>query len=122
MVDLRRELTKLLKKYHSRVYFQKASSTAKMPYIVFDLPNAFDNEGQEIFNLDIDIWDNQQDTTELETLASQLWKELNYYRHIDESIQFSIYRENRLPPLDEDDNNIKRRKLIFQLKYFDRRI
>lgn len=122
MVDLRRELTKLLKKYHSRVYFQKAPSTAKMPYIVFDLPNAFDNEGQEIFNLDIDIWDNRQDTTELETLASQLWKELNYYRHIDESIQFSIYRENRLPPLDEDDNNIKRRKLIFQLKYFDRRI
>ncbi|HHY72701.1 MAG TPA: hypothetical protein GX497_05665 [Bacillus bacterium] len=122
MIYLRTELMKLLKKYHPRIYFQIASSNATMPYIVYDLPNSFDNEQQEIFTFDVDIWDNRTDTTELETLASLLWKELNYYRHVDENIQFSIYRENRLPPLDENDRSIKRRKLIFQLKCFDRRL
>ncbi|TCJ05045.1 hypothetical protein [Cytobacillus praedii] len=113
---------KLLKSYHPNVYFQNATKKDRFPYIVYNLPNAISNEQQEIFNLDVDIWDNKDDTTQLETLSSLLWKELNYYSYTDEYIQFSIYRENRLPPLDEDNNNIKRRKLIFQLRYFDRRL
>ncbi|MBS4191191.1 hypothetical protein KHA94_13460 [Bacillus sp. FJAT-49705] len=122
MIILRKKLMKLLKLYHPQVYFQKVPHTAQFPYIVFNLPNAYSNEQQEVFNLDVDIWDNRSDTSELESLASKLWKELNYYKHTDDHIQFSIYRENRLPSLDEDDTNIKRRKLIFQLRYFDRRL
>ena len=70
--------------------------------------------------MDVDLWDNKTDTTELETLASVLWKELNRYHYSDEHIQFSIYRENRMPELDETEIGIRRRKLIFQLRYFDR--
>jgi hypothetical protein len=70
--------------------------------------------------MDVDIWDNKDDTTELENLASVIWKGLNYHKHIDENIQFSIYRENRLPPLDEKETQLNRRKLIFSIKYFER--
>jgi hypothetical protein len=80
------------------------------------------NEQQEIFNLDIDVWDNKVDTMEIETLASAIWKGLNYHRHSDEDIQFSIYRENRLPELDEKELGLRRRKLIFQLRYFDKKL
>lgn len=120
MIKLRTELTKLLKIYHPQVHYQTAPSTATFPYIILNLPNSFTNEEQEIFSVDVDLWDNRTDTTELEELASTLWKELHHHRHIDESIQFTIYRENRIPELDETEIGIRRRKLIFQLRYYDR--
>jgi len=120
MIRLRTNLTNLLKSYHSQVHYQTAPSTATFPYIVLNFPNSFTNEEQEIFTMDVDIWDNKTDTTALETLASTLWKELHHYSYLDDSIQFKIYRENRIPELDETEIGIRRRKLIFQLRYFDR--
>lgn len=122
MLNLRKELTKLLKTYHPQVYFQAASDKAAFPYIIYNLPNSLTNEEQEVFVLDVDIWDNKKDSTDIETLASTLWKTLNKHHHIDGDIQFSIHRENRLPPLDEKETNLMRRKLIFSLRYYDRRI
>lgn len=132
MYKLRSVLKAMLKTYHpnvvvdgeskSRVHFHQAPTGSPFPKLVFDLPTSFMDEQQEVFNLDIDIWDDKEDTTSLEDLAGKLWKELNYYRHIDDDMQFSIYRENRLPPIDEDEPKLKRRKLIFQLRYFDRRL
>ena len=120
MINLRKATHQLLREIHPRVYYQRAPKDAVFPYVVYDFPNSFMETNQEIFNLDVDVWTNQNDTTELETIASTIWKALNRYRHIDNDIQFSIYRMNRLPPLDEDEINIKRRKLIFQLRYFER--
>lgn len=130
MERLRTELTKLLKPHFPnvivngeslpRVNYQTAPSKTPFPHVIYNLPNSFTNEEQEIFSVDVDLWDNKTDTTELETLASTLWKELHHYSHLDESIQFRIYRENRIPELDEAEIGIRRRKLIFQLRYFDR--
>lgn len=133
MIRLRTVLTSLLKEFHpdtlgdngemkSRVHFQKTKEGTPFPYIIYNLPNSIDSDQQEIFNFDVDIWDNQEDTTYLETLADTIWKKLNHYRYMDDEIQFSIYRENRLPPLEDADPSINRRKLIFQLRYFDRRL
>jgi len=134
MINLRKQLNIILKSIHpdkvvggknkSRVHFQNASKDTPYIYVVYDLPNSFPNEEQEIFTLDIDIWDKpiNGDTTELEILASTIWKELNNYRYLDDDIQFSIYRSNRLPQLNDDDPAIKRRKLIFELRYFDRKL
>lgn len=121
MINLRIQLNNILKSIHPRVYFQVAPDTATFPYIVYDLPNSFSNEEQDIFNLDVDIWDNDSDTTEIETLSQLIWKDLHMYRHIDNNIQFSIYRMNRLA-LTDDDVRIRRRKLIFQVKYYDRKV
>lgn len=119
MIELRTALREIIKQYHPRVYYQNAPSTAHYPYIVYNLPNSFDNEQQEVFNLDIDLWNLGAGTTELETLANNLWKVFNNYYHIDPNMQFSIHRANRLS-LEDDNPDIKRRKLIFELRYFDR--
>lgn len=120
MINLRKSINALLKTYHPQVHYQTGPSTSVFPYVVYNFPNSFMNEEQEIFNLDVDIWDNKTDTTVIETLASRLWKELDHYRYSDENIQFSVYRENRLPELDESELGIRRRKLIFQVRYFDK--
>lgn len=122
MIKLRTAIQKILKQYHSSVHFQKSPGTAVYPYVIYDFPTSFMDGDQEVFNLDVDVWDNSQDTSRIETLAEKLWKELNYLRYMDQDIQFSIYRENRLPPLDEEDSYLNRRKLIFQLRFIDRHL
>ncbi|MGD6832580.1 hypothetical protein ACQCT5_10475 [Sutcliffiella halmapala] len=120
MKELRTILKTLLRQYHSKVHFQRPTAIS-FPYIVFDLPNSYTDEELEVLSLDVDIWDNQSDTTTLETLAGTLWKALHKLTYLDEHMQFSIHRESRLTVID-DDPNIKRRKLIFSVRYFDRRL
>jgi|SRR5690625_949663 len=119
MIKLRKEIKSSLQTICDRVYYQNATKK-EFPFIVYDFPNSFMDGGVEVFNLDVDVWDNKNDTTEIETLASKIWKLYNCYYHIDKFIQFRIYRDNRLPPLDEKEKNIKRRKLVFQLRYLNR--
>jgi len=121
MVKLRTALSAILKTIHPRVYFNKASETATMPYIVYSLPNSFAIEEQDVFSLDVDVWDDEIDTTAIETIAHNVWVELHSYKYIDASMQFSIKRSNRIIVTDEDPR-INRRKLIFQLKYYDREL
>lgn len=118
MINLRIALEELLGGFHERTYFEDAPKNTPFPYVVYTFPNSFTSENLETFVLDVDIWDNKEVTTELETLSSYIWKELDRYHHYDENVQFSIYRSNRLP-LDDDDPTIKRRKLIFELKNYD---
>jgi len=122
MINLRNAIMKKLKEFHPVAYSEQAPKKANFPYVVYSFPNSFSKEGQEVFILDIDIWDNQEDTTALETLASSVWKGLNRLHYIDENIQFSIYQSSRLPELEDDNPAIKRRKLIFELKYFEREL
>ena len=129
MIEIRKIINSHLKALHpnvvvngiskSRVHFQKAPDDTPLPYIVFDLPNSFTSEDLENFVLDVDIWDNNTDTTQLETLAAQIWKSLHKLRIINNKAQLSVYRSNRLT-LTDDDPRIRRRKLTFQVKYFDR--
>ena len=120
MLELRSELTKLLKTYNSQVYFQKAPNTATFPYVTYNFLDSFTNGDQEVIPMDVDIWDNKEDTTELEMITSSIWRGLKSYDYIDENIQFVIYQETRITELDEEDNNIRRRTLTFYIKFFYR--
>lgn len=123
MIALRKAILPQLKAICPRVYYQSAPDDAIYPYLVYDFPNSFTSDEQEIFNLDVDVWDmpKYDDTTEIETIANLAWKKLHKFSYLDEDTQFTVHRENRLPPLDEDER-LRRRKLIFQLRYFDRRL
>lgn len=128
---LRTELNKILKSIHpnitvdgkskSRVYFEDAPDTVPFPYIVYNLPQSFTIDDQENFNLDIDVWDNNEITTALETLSQSIWDELNRYYHIDENMQFTTYRINRMT-IQDDDPRIRRRTLMFNIRYYDRSV
>lgn len=121
MIKLREQLGKLIGAIHPRASFEGSTYDMDYPYIVYNLPNSFANGRQEIFNLDVDVWSYGADTTELETITRQVEKGLDMYKYIDENIQFSIYKRNRLN-VEDDDKQIKRRKLIFELRYYDRRV
>lgn len=123
MIELRKQIQAILKTIHPTIYSKNSIDIVDFPYIVYSTPNSFFIEDQEVFNLDIDIWDMPEDgdTTIIETLSNEVWNKLNKLKYIDENIQFSIYRMNRMN-VENEDKRIERRKLIFSLKFYDRRI
>lgn len=113
--ELRKIIQTYLKTKHSRVYFQIAPDNATYPFVVFELPNSMDDGSMERFILDIDIWDDESDTTTLESIAGEIDKGLHRSTYISNGVGATFYRENRLSLLDND-SRLRRRKLIFQIR------
>jgi hypothetical protein len=119
-IEIRTTINTLLKTLHPRVFFQIAPDTAVMPYIVFDLPNSVDLGTLENFVLDIDVWDDNDDTTTLETLINTIDIELHKKAIlITDKVGIVIYRNNRLT-LTDDDPRIRRRKYIYQARTYQK--
>ena len=118
MIELRQKITQELEDIHTNVFFQKAKETVTFPYMVFNfLPSFMVDKGMESMMMDVDIWDKNTDTTTLELLAQQVWSKFKDYNHVDDTIYLAIYRDGRMPELEEDEPTIRRRKLTFQIRY-----
>ena len=123
VIEIRKIINIALKSIHPRVYYRTAPDTAVFPYLVYDLPNSTDDGTLEQFVLDVDAWDSiNGDTTALETLIDNADKSLHRKTiTVDDDLAVTFYRESRLT-LTDDDPNIKRRKYIYQVRTFERRI
>lgn len=102
------------------VSYQDADDKAVYPYIVYKFTDMIKQGHVQVFNLDVDIWDNKQITTELENLTMKIWKALDEIFYKDEDMSFSLFASNWLNDNDED-TRLKRRKLIFELRYVSRK-
>jgi len=124
VIEIREIIQTTLNSVHPRVYYRSAPDNAAFPYLVYDLPNSTDDGTLEQFVLDVDAWDlpTSGDTTALETLIDSADKSLHRKTFtINDDLAVTFYRENRLT-LTDDDPNIKRRKYIYQVRTFERRI
>lgn len=121
MIDLAKAIRTKLLDHHPRVYLTNAPDDATFPYVVFHFPTGFSQGEMMIYNLDVDVWGKDPDTTEIDGIAHDIWLGLNRMRYLDDTGQFTVYWMNRLM-LDDDEPQIQRRKLIFQVRYLDRRI
>lgn len=118
--ELRTEMQRILKTLHSRVFFQVATDKAVKPYVVFDFPNSVDSGTLENFVLDIDVWDDNLDTTTLETLIDTIDDTLHKKSILlSDKMGIVIYRENRLT-LTDDDPRIRRRKYTYQARTYQK--
>ena len=118
MIELRTKLFQELKTLHPRVYFQHATEDHAFPYVTYNfLPSFMVDAGMESMLMDVDVWDNNTNTTAIETLAQKVWEKFHHYKHVDEDIFLSIYRDSRMPEIEDDEPSIRRRKLTFQVRY-----
>lgn len=118
MIQIREQIRALLLPLSSIVYFQDAPDNAAFPYVTFNIPNSFMAGEVEVWVLDVDVWDSATDSTALETLANNINMALHRARYIGDGFYFTIYREGRQTP-DDEDPRIKRRKLTFQVRCLD---
>jgi len=124
VIEIRKMIKTQLKTIHPRVYYRTAPDTAVFPYLVYDLPNSTDDGTLEQFVLDVDAWDSTSgDTTIVEILIDNNADKSLHRKTItvDDVLAVTFYRENRLT-LTDDDPNIKRRKYIYEVRTFERRI
>ena len=116
---LKQAIYSLIDSVADRVYDSRTPTNKTYPYVNINYPSI--GEADESFRqniiLELDIWDNETDTTALETLTDAIDKKLN--RYVSNNLYFRIYRLNpyRLE-LDDGDENIRRRQLRYQVLIF----
>lgn len=122
VLEIRRTIQDALKAIHPRVWYERAPDAAQFPYLVFLLENAIDEPGLERFVLDVDGWDAPADgsTVALEQLMEAVDQALHKRVVNAEDVSFVIYRDRRFP-VDDDDERIRRRKAIFEIRAIEKR-
>jgi hypothetical protein len=122
MKNLRELLYPQLKAIHPRVYFQAAPENAQFPYLVYDFTQ-ITNDGEEFETVavDVDGWDMPADgdTTTLETLMQSVNDALNKKTLTAEGLAVTFYLDRKIP-LRDDNQNIRRRKYIYEARLFGR--
>lgn len=102
---------------HSRVYLEDAPETAVFPYVVFNLVGdiIINEGGRNDFTLEVDIWDDDQDTTTLEALTDDIDLHLDRINQSSSTIAVNFYKTGRdmIP-----DPSLKRRQLRYQTSVY----
>lgn len=118
MIDIRKAIHAKLKSLtDNQVFHHNVSDDKAYPYIVYRLEISSVDESTDRVDLEINGWDNTDDTTALETMMANIDLDKTVITTDDLSVVF--YIENKLV-LDEEDNNIKRRRYSYTGKLFER--
>jgi hypothetical protein len=121
MIEFRKLLLSFLKGIHPRVYFQQAPTNAVFPYLVYEFSNVLDDgEGLQIINLDVDGWDNEDDSTPLELLMENLNNNLNKMTLTIDSLVVTFYLDRILYLKDEGYPSLNRTKYMYQARLMKR--
>ena len=118
MNELKSVLEWLLTAVHSPVHFNRAPRNADIPYVTYPLGPSFMVDEQEIWPMEVDVWDVSASDTEVDRIAREIADTLHRYRYIGPELAFKIYRVNRLAP-EDDEPRVKRRQIVFQIRTFD---
>lgn len=127
--DLRIAVATFLKTKHPRVHFQQADDKATFPYLVFDLPNAFNTgESPEVYVLDVDGWDDSPNTEALEDLMALVDGDGNPANPsglrrrvlvLSDGSRAAVYRDSVLaPPPPTDEPRLRRRRYTYQVRVY----
>jgi hypothetical protein len=102
----------------AQTFLEEGLQATNFPYITFTFNPSTENFQREIFILEVNVWDNQKDTTALEELANDVNKALHRYKYYESGkIQTSVYRMNR-GMVSDPDPTIRRRRLMFECKTY----
>ena len=111
-IELRKDIQNIFKSITENVYFRKANRNSLYPHIVYSI--------EDIYNakvLTIDIWDKYIDTSRIEEIADNLEKIKNIVVN-SEFHSFILYYNNDRKWVDDEDKEIQRINLSFQINYY----
>jgi hypothetical protein len=119
MKTIRQAIKSQLKSIHPRVHFLKAPKDAEFPYLVYTIQITDLGDNLKMVTLDVDGWDNKEDTTELENLMVSVKDGLNRSIILNDNLFMSVYLDRQLAPPD-DNPLLSRRTNIFLGRLYER--
>ena len=111
MINLLQQLYTLISA-ETPLYYEKAPEGTAMPYATYTLGVSGDSFNREDIPVIIDLWDNDPDTTDLETLSQTLKSTLDNYTYADSNVGFTLYFTGRFNVPDPE-ATIRHRQLTF---------
>jgi hypothetical protein len=119
MINVRKAIHANLKAVHPQLYFMKASNTATFPYLIYQIEITNIGDDMQMVTLDVDGWDDNNDTTELEVMMDKVKQSLNKQIMITDSLAMFLDLDRRLT-LADSDPRLNRRKYIFNGRLYER--
>lgn len=112
-----------MREIDSRTYFNRVPVDTSFPYAVFNILDAFQQEGSKTsFMLEVDIWDNKgNDISDLLELQSKIQVGFHKLMCNYDELSLSFALESTLQ-LDDNEQQIRRRQLRFLATYYNKEI
>lgn len=119
-VALRKAISERLKTACPRVYYGQADKSTARPYVVYTVETVATEDDMETMELEANVMDYGADTEPCETIADEVERLFDKWYYLDEEIQFSTY-EDRRQPVQEEDRQIIRRRILIEIHLTERR-
>lgn len=115
MKELRKQIQGILKTICNNVYYENGAQF--YPYVVFEISELAYEAGKHSCQLEINVINKGEDTTVVEQIADDIEGMLDSYSYNDTLLQFRTFKGSR-KIVREEDKQIKRRRLLFELYYY----
>lgn len=115
ITQLRPILQTQLRTVADRVFYEHTKGEPTFPYVVYDISSFTYGEVINQLQLEVNAYDNADDTTTLETLADSIWTLFDHKYYIDTNLEFSAYQNVR-NNIDVPEKKIHQRRLVFTLR------
>lgn len=113
-LDLRKELETLLE-----ASYEEADQDTSYPYKVFSLKRISENDGIQLYNLEVNVWDQHPYYSRAESIMDALDEKLHRCNQLSEKYFIRFFRGQRQPVPDQD-KTIKRVREQFELRVYER--
>lgn len=113
--ELHKAITTILKTRVSTVSYENIPKPVTYPYAVFSTRLLGTSSGRQNYQLEVDVVSRDIETTE--DLADLIQEDLDYQVINNSKIFFHVYRSTRYPVVEED-KDIERRHLVFDLYFY----
>ena len=114
---MRKQIRSEILQFCSNVNYRKIPQPITYPYTTFLLKELQTADGQTQCRLEVNCV--AKTAEEVETLADNIQDRFDGYSHLDDKTAFEIYRLQR-DIIEEEDKEIERRRLTFELNYYKR--
>lgn len=97
------------------MHFETAPEKAVFPHMIVDIPNSYHQEGQFQLTLDIDVWDKNASTVNVDAMVISIIDTLDRLHFNNEKIGFTCWLTNLLN-VGSEDKTLKRTTAVFEVQ------
>ena len=108
-----------INKHCTNVYYENANTAAMYPHITFYfVSTTFDEAGKQIVYIDIDVWDDGNESVNIDNIVDDITLEFDNSIENYESVLANFFIEDRRV-VDDSDKSIRHRVLSIQAQNYE---